>query len=92
MCSCNIIVEPPPIPETKKCSRFSPCDFNRKSGDPWTDHPDCGKSDYGTSVCNSDGYKLFFSYHSHLIQTSLLIIFQGQFEANIFLILKSSFQ
>ena len=42
------------------CSPFSPCDFNPEFGNPGVDHPDCGKSDYGTSVCNHDGYKLFF--------------------------------
>ena len=83
MCSCNVIVEPPmPDPKPKKCSEGIPC-TQYYDLDDYEDHPDCGESDYGTSVCDPDGYKLIiFSYYSHYnIQT--LIIFKGQFKANI---------
>ena len=63
MCSCNIIVEPPmPDPKPKKCSEGIPC-TQYYDLDDYEDHPDCGESDYGTSVCEPDGYK--FYYHSH---------------------------
>ena len=82
MCSCNVIVEPPmPDPKPKKCSEGIPCTQYYDLDD--YDHPDCGESDYGTSVCDPNGYKLIiFSYYSHYnIQT--VILFKGQFEANI---------
>ena len=47
-----------PIP--KKCSQGSPCKHDYEDYDYW-DNPDCGESDYGTSVCEPDGY-FFLSF------------------------------
>jgi hypothetical protein len=56
-------VEPPmPDPKPKKCSEGIPC-TQYYDLDDYEDHPDCGESDYGTSVCEPDGYNFF--YHSH---------------------------
>ena len=70
-----------PDPMPKKCSAGSPCKHDYEDDD-YEDHPDCGESDYGTSVCEPDGYKLFYFFIIlRIIKT--LIIFKGQFEANI---------
>ena len=39
----------------KKCSQGSPCKHDYEDDDDYEDHPDCGESDYGTSVCEPDG-------------------------------------
>ena len=60
MCYCNYIVEPPitdPPPIDlidsipKKCLESSPCNYDGSL----MNHPDCGKSDYGTSRCTPNG-------------------------------------
>ncbi len=61
MCYCNYIVDPPmtdlppidlidSIP--KKCSIFSPCKYDGLNENAMTNHPDCGESDVGTSICS----------------------------------------
>ena len=45
----------------KKCSQGSPCKHDYEDDDDYEDHPDCGESDYGTSVCEPDGY-FFLSF------------------------------
>ena len=49
-----------PDPKPKKCSQGSPCKHDYEDDD-YEDHPDCGESDYGTSVCKPDGY-FFLSF------------------------------
>ena len=49
----------------KKCLGGSPCKLDY-TYDYDEDHPDCGESEYGTSVCGSDKYEsIIFFYHSH---------------------------
>ena len=48
-----------PDHKPKKCSVGLRCkydyEYNYYEDIDYEDHPDCGKSDYGTSVCNPDG-------------------------------------